>query len=61
MIARFLRRLAAVWVVGWGVLLVIGLALGGTAGRGTAWGIPLVLFGPAALLLALAWIFQPRR
>lgn len=61
MISRFLARLAVLWVIGWGCLIMIGLAMGGTFERGAGLAIPLVLFGPAAIALALAWVFQPRR
>ncbi|MGH8325634.1 MAG: hypothetical protein ACRET2_02605, partial [Steroidobacteraceae bacterium] len=54
-------RLAVVWVVGWLVLIVIGLALGGTMEKGAWVAIPLVLLGPAAILLALSWLFAPRQ
>lgn len=61
MIARFLVRIAAVWFVLWACLIVFGLAIGGTMERGAAIGVPLVLLGPPAFLLLLAWVFAPRR
>jgi hypothetical protein len=61
MISPILTRLAAVWFFGWGVLLLIGLALGGTLERGAQVAIPMVLLGPPAFMLLLAWVFAPRR
>lgn len=61
MISRILMRLAAAWVVGFSALLLLGFALGGTMEKGARWAIPLMLFGPAAIALAMAWVFQPRR
>ena len=61
MIARLLMRLAAVWFVGWCCLIVLGLALGGTFEQGAGLALPAVLLGPPAIMLALAWLFAPRR
>jgi hypothetical protein len=61
MMSRFLGRLAVVWIVGWGCLIVLGLAMGGTFERGAWMAIPLVVLGPPAFMLLLAWVFAPRR
>ena len=61
MIRRILLRLAVVWFVVWGCIILIGLALGGTMERGAGIGIPLVLLAPPAFLLLLAWVFAPRQ
>jgi hypothetical protein len=61
MIARILVRLAVVWIVGWGCLLLLGFALGGAMEKGATWAIPLILFGPPAIALALAWVCAPRK
>lgn len=64
--SRFFTGLAALWVIGWLMLLVIGFAMsapygGPTFGRGSAVAIPVVLLGPPLFLLALAWLFAPRK
>ena len=61
MISRFLGRLAIAWTIGWGCLIFVGLAMGGTFERGAGLAIPLVVLGPPAFMLLLAWMFAPRR
>ena len=61
MLSRILTRLAVVWFVGCGILILISLSRGGTLERGAGFGIPLVLLGPPAILIALAWVFAPRK
>lgn len=61
MIRRILLRLSVVWIVGAGLLILIAIANGATMERGAAWGVPLTLLGPPAILATLAWIFAPRR
>jgi len=66
MFARFLTRLAAVWFFGWVALILVGIVISAPYGgitfeRGAAFGIPVVLLGPPAILLALACVFAPRK
>jgi hypothetical protein len=62
MFARFLTRLAVLWLIVWGVLILWAFSLHGTTlERGAGIAMPLVLGGPPLLLLGLAWLFAPRR
>ena len=61
MIRRILLRLAVVWFIGAGLLILFAIANGATMEKGAALGIPLTLLGPPAILATLAWIFAPRR
>lgn len=59
--ARFLTGLAALWVIIWGLLMVIAFALPGTTlGRGAYVAIPVLLLGPPVLLLIAAALFVRR-
>ena len=59
--ARVLGRLAIAWAAFWALLIIWGLAHGGTFEKGAAVAIPTVLGGPPLLLLLFAWVFAPRK
>lgn len=60
MIARLLARLAVVWFVGVGGLLVTVAVVNGTVQQADWSVIGALVLGPAAIALALAWVFAPR-
>lgn len=60
MLSRILTRLAVVWMVGFGGL-VLGVGLVNGTLAGADWSvIAALMLGPAGLALALAWVFAPR-
>jgi hypothetical protein len=60
MISRFFQRVAVLWLMFWGVILMIGLSSGT---RSNAPPIVFVFFFGMvpAFLFGLAWLFAPRR
>lgn len=60
-ISRILTRLAVVWMVGFGgLVLAVGIFNGTLAGADWAV-ISALMLGPPGLALALAWVFAPRQ
>ena len=58
----FLLNAAVVWVVFWGLLILLALAFAGaTFERDADIALPTMLLGPPAFLLCLAWLFSPQR
>lgn len=60
MIARLLSRLAVVWIVGLGGLLLTVGVMNGTLAQAHWPAIGALVLGPAALALALAWAVAPQ-
>lgn len=61
MIARFLARMAVVWVLAIGGLVVVVGALNGTLAQANWLAIGALVLGPAAIALSLAWVFALRQ
>lgn len=58
MISRILTKLAVVWLVFCGALIVWALMDGATFEKGASVALPLALCAPVILLLLLAWAFK---
>lgn len=59
MISRVLIRLAIVWAVGIGGLLVANRVIAGAPAQEPNWpAIIALLFGPLVIAWALAWVFR---
>lgn len=62
MISRILTRLAIVWLVGVGGLLITVAVVNGNPAQADWSVVGAIVLGPAAVVFALAWIFaSPRR
>lgn len=61
MISRVLTRLAIVWIVGLGALLLLVGAMNGTLAQANWPAIGALVLGPAIIAFALAWVFAPRQ